>query len=264
MLDPSAGSLEAATTAARLQSKLNGAGADASATANAVSASSGTKPGPDDGKAAAAVAGDPQQGPKDGAGAGQTSAKGSGDGIGGISTLRGVLVYAAVLTFAALYIKFIVVISDSKPNVMPHIDAALISAAAALAGILGSAFALRVGNPASQTFTNQALAQHLDEAAAGDATKRTRVAAWIHQALSLEASAADAKSWPVTFGMWVYALVASAMAITYIFNQNETPGTVKALAVTFAGYVIALLSHVFAIQTSTPSQPQPNQPQQQQ
>ena len=43
----------------------------------------------------------------------------------------------------------------------------------------------------------------------------------------------------------VNALVASAVAITYVLNQNETPGTIKALAVAFGGYVIALMTAAY-------------------
>ncbi len=44
-----------------------------------------------------------------------------------------------------MYIDFIVVISTSKGGAKPAIDATLISAAAALSGVLGSAFALKIG-----------------------------------------------------------------------------------------------------------------------
>jgi hypothetical protein len=37
------------------------------------------------------------------------------------------------------------------------------------------------------------------------------------------------------------------MVLVYILNQNETPGTVKALAVTFGGYVLALLNNAYGL-----------------
>jgi hypothetical protein len=46
-------------------------------------------------------------------------------------------------------------------------------------------------------------------------------------------------------GIWAYAVVASAVAITDVVNQNETPSTIKALAVAFAGYVIALVNAAY-------------------
>jgi fructoselysine-6-P-deglycase FrlB-like protein len=43
----------------------------------------------------------------------------------------------------------------------------------------------------------------------------------------------------------VYAVVASAVAITYVLNQGETPDSIKALAVAFGGYVIALVNAAY-------------------
>lgn len=71
--------------------------------------------------------------------------------------------------------------------------------------------------------------------------------------LSLEPASTEAASWPKTFGIWVYAVVGSAVAITYVVNQNETPGTIKALAVAFGGYVIALVTAAYGM--TTKSQP---------
>jgi hypothetical protein len=90
-------------------------------------------------------------------------------------------------------------------------------------------------NPAA---VNRGLAAKL---ASGSAAARVR------QALSLEPSSTTDKSWPLTVGIWIYALIASAMVIVYILNQNETPGTVKALAVTFGGYVLALLNNAYGL-----------------
>ncbi len=91
---------------------------------------------------------------------------------------------------------------------------------------------------------NDELADHIAKAKDGDASG---VAAAIRRALSLEPSAPNAKSWPLTFGIWAYAAVASAVVVAYILNQNETPGPVKALAVTFGGYVIALINAVYGM-----------------
>ena len=163
------------------------------------------------------------------------------DQIGGMSTLRGLIVYGAVLAFAGLFIDFMVVISSAKPGIKPSIDATLISAAAALAGVLGSAFALTVGVPPSPAAVNRKLAAHLKD------PNRNKAAASIRRAFSLEPSATDDVSWPLTFGIWVYAIVASATVVVYVLNQNETPSSVKALAVVFGGYVIALLNSAYGL-----------------
>lgn len=166
------------------------------------------------------------------------------DGIAGMSAIRGLLLYGAVLAFAGIYIYFMVVISTSKSGIKPTLDATLISAAAALSGVLGSAFALKVGVAPSPSLVNGGLAAHT---AAAKAQKASVIAAGLRRALSLEPSDANAKSWPLTFGIWVYAAVASAVVAVYILNQNETPGAVKALAVTFGGYVIALISLAYGM-----------------
>ena len=166
------------------------------------------------------------------------------DGIAGTSALRGLIVYGAVLAFAALYIDFAVVISRAA-HAAPTIDATLVDAAAALAGILGSAFAIRIGNPANQAVINQSLATHLTKAQSEDAKKRTKLLAYLHRAVSLEVGKRGATSWPITFGLWVYAAVGSMLVVVYVLNESQTPGTVKALAVTFAGYVLALLTSAF-------------------
>lgn len=174
----------------------------------------------------------------------------SGDGIAGMSVLRGLIVYTAVLVFAALYVDFIVLISRAKPNQIPVIGSAKITAAAALAGVLGSAFALRVGNPSAQPLVNLQLDDHLAKGRKRGAPKRTLWASYVHRALSLEASHRNRKSWPVTAGIWIYAAVATAVAITYALNEAETPPMVKALAVAFAGYVIAFLSVAFGVHST--------------
>jgi hypothetical protein len=166
------------------------------------------------------------------------------DGIAGMSALRGLMLYGSVLAFAGLYSYFMVVIATSRHGVKPAIDATLISAAAALSGVLGSAFALKIGVAPNPGLVNRALATHQADA---DNHKRSPVTATIRRALSLEPSDVDAKSWPLTFGIWTYAIVASATVVVYILNQNETPGTVKALAVTFGGYVIALINMAYGL-----------------
>jgi hypothetical protein len=150
-----------------------------------------------------------------------------------------------VLVFAGLFIDFMVVISTAKAGVKPSIDATLISAAAALSGVLGSAFALKIGVAPSPALVNRQLARHLSDGS------RNRLGARIRQMLSLEPSSTADKSWPLTFGIWAYALVASATVAVYILNQNETPSAVKALAVTFSGYVLGLLNMAYGLSKGT-------------
>jgi len=161
--------------------------------------------------------------------------------IAGLSALKGLVLYGAILTFAALYVDFIVQISTAHSGTTPKLDATLISAAAALAGVLGSTFALEIGTTTPESSTNYNLYQAVERAS----TTKARLAARVWQVLSLEPKTTTSASWPKTFGIWIYALVASAVAITYVLNQNETPGTIKALAVAFGGYVLALVTAAY-------------------
>ena len=164
--------------------------------------------------------------------------------IAGLSVLKGLILYAAVLAFAALYVYFIVRIAQAKNGVAPSFDGTLVSAAAALAGVLGSAFALEIGTPTDAKGTNTGLSRAL----ARPATRwRSKALAQLWRVLSLEPSDTQSASWPKTFGIWAYALVGSAVAIAYVCNQNETPGTIKALAVAFGGYVITLVTTAYGI-----------------
>lgn len=167
--------------------------------------------------------------------------KTSATDIGGLSILKGLVLYGAVGTFAATYIYFVIKIFEAtgKP---PVFTATLVSAAAALAGVLGSAFALDIGSPTDVGSTNP----ELDAALAPAKPKRS---AYVRRALSLEPANTHAASWPKTCGIWVYAIVAGTVAITYVVNPHTTPASVKALAIAFGGYVVALITRAYGITT---------------
>ena len=179
-----------------------------------------------------------------------TPAANVNDGIAGMSALRGLMLYGAMLAFAGLYVDFMIVISRSRAGVTPHIDATLISAAAALSGVLGSAFALKIGAKPNPSSVNHALATHIASSTHGG--RRASLGADIRRALSLEPSAVGAKIWPLTFGIWAYAVIGSAVAVVYVLNQHETPDAVKALAVLFSGYVIALINSAYGMTQQAP------------
>jgi hypothetical protein len=157
--------------------------------------------------------------------------------IGGLSVLKGCVVYGATLTFAVFYAYFMAKIVAAGGNHPPKLNSAMVSAAAALAGVLGSAFALVVGVPTDAT--NEDLARAIQQ----DKDKKH----FWRKFLSLEPGGLNLASWPLTFGIWVYALVASAVAIVYLVNQGETPEAIKALAIAFAGYVIAFMTAAYGI-----------------
>lgn len=168
--------------------------------------------------------------------------------IAGLSALKGLILYGATLTFAGLYAYFIAQIFAASGH-PPKFDTALVTAAAGLAGVLGSGFALEIGSPTAKHITNPALKEAVVAARQQSSTRTKRVLTLLRQALSLEPADTDAASWPKTFGIWLYAVVASAVAVTYVVNQHETPSAIKALAVAFAGYVIALISTAYGVVT---------------
>src|SRR5207302_5072928 len=143
-----------------------------------------------------------------------------------------------------LYAYFMEQIAEAANNTPPHLNTAMVSAAAALAGILGSAFALVLGVPSRAT--NERLAAALKVEKDAKPPKGT----FLRRVLSLEPAGTEHPSWPQTFGIWMYAAVAFAVAIVYFLNQGETPPEIKALATAFAGYVIAFMTVAYGIGTS--------------
>ena len=161
--------------------------------------------------------------------------------IAAVPVLKGLILYAAIFTFAGLSVYFIIRILGATSAKPPSFDGTLLGAAAALAGVLGSAFALEIGTPTDPSATNPELKRALDHAD----TPGAHITARLRLFLSLEPSGTDTASWPKSIGIWAYAVVASAVAITYVTHQSETPSAVKALAVAFAGYVLALVRSAY-------------------
>lgn len=165
--------------------------------------------------------------------------------IAGLSTLKGIVLYMAIFAFAGLHVYFIVKIARADPGKPPALDAAMVSAAAALAGVLGSAFAVFVGVPTKAHSTNAELGRAMEVQA--QATPSRKRLTGLRRALSLEAPDTNSPSWPLTFGIWVYAVVGAAVACAFILNQSETPEQIRTLAIAFAGYVIALVYAAYGL-----------------
>jgi hypothetical protein len=166
--------------------------------------------------------------------------------IAGLSALKGLVLYGATLTFAGLYAYFMIKIFGAPSGEPPEFNATEVGVAAALAGVLGSAFALEIGTPTEEHETNPALRKVLARCTANSPAKH-KAYARLRKALSLEPSDTTKPSWPKTFGIWVYAAVAASLAFTYIVNQPETPDKISVLAVGFAGYVLALINNAYGL-----------------
>lgn len=147
----------------------------------------------------------------------------SGDSIvGGMRTLRELLVVGLVAAFVVVYGDFMIDIWDARRDgeQPPGFNDGLVAFAGALAGILGSAFAVALGIAKPE----------VDERQGRLAGARNRV-----RGLSLS----------VTLGIWAYAIVGAAAAVTALVNLEETPDPIKALSSVFVGYLLALASTAF-------------------
>ena len=174
--------------------------------------------------------------------------------IAGLSVLKGVVLYGATLAYAGFYASFMQRIWSTDSGTATF-DGAMVAAAAALAGVLGSAFALVIGVPTDASAVNTGLAKDEDDVKHEDGRwkKGLRVRDVVRfltrRLLSLEPGGTNSASWPMTFGIWTYAVVASAVSVTYVLNQSETPKEIKALAIAFGGYVITFVTAAYGAAT---------------
>jgi hypothetical protein len=143
--------------------------------------------------------------------------------VGGMRTLRELLVLGLVAAFVVVYGDFIIDIWNARRNgeQPPRFNDGLVTFAGALAGILGSAFAVALG-----------IAKGDQEPPA-----QGRLAGARRRFAGLSVS--------VTFGIWAYAIVGAAAAVTALVNLDETPDPIKALSSVFVGYLLALASTAF-------------------
>jgi hypothetical protein len=189
-------------------------------------------------------------------GGGRDGGDGTQDGvtsrIAGLSILKGLLLYGATLAFAGLYAYFIYKIVNANGE-RAHLDSAMVASAAALAGVLGSAFALVIGTttPAVNRGLKVALESLTPPEGEPEPSVLDRVLVHLRRVLSFEPGDTNQPSWPLTFGIWAYAAVAAATAATYILNRAETPPDIKALAIAFAGYVLAFVNAAYGIASKT-------------
>jgi len=137
-----------------------------------------------------------------------------------------ILVLGFVGAFIAVYADFIWEIWRARANgsPSPEFSEGLVSFAGGLAGILGSAFAVAFSRPDQEERTETANAE----------SRESRIWRRI-----------SGLSFCVTVGIWAYAVVGGAAAVTALVNLDETPDPIKALSSVFIGYGLALSSTVF-------------------
>ena len=130
----------------------------------------------------------------------------------------------------------------------------MLTVAIALAGVLGSAFALVTGVPNKEADVNTHLEKVLDEAEAENApaetkTRKKKLSRWVLHVLSVKPGGKDRVSHPLTFGIWAYVVVASWVALTYFLNVDQTPPEVQGIATAFAGYVLAVMTVAYGVRS---------------
>jgi hypothetical protein len=161
--------------------------------------------------------------------------------VGGVRLLKALIVFALVVAFAGLYSFFMVRIWQQPHGQTPKFDNGLVSVAGVLAGILGGGFALALGvaKPAGEPPPSK-LGQAAAKLPGGD-----------HATLTRSLDALTWMSFPVTVGIWTYAVIGAAAAATTVLNTEETPNVVKALASVFGGYIFAVGTLAFRSVRST-------------
>jgi hypothetical protein len=131
-----------------------------------------------------------------------------------VQSLRKFLVAVLVLGFVALYFSFLASIWSADDGLPPRLDDALVGLAAVFSGALGTAFAVALG------------------------AKETRVGL----AFSLPKVPLSTL---LLAGVWVYALVGIVAVVTFALNVDETPDSIRALALVIVGYVAAIVTNAY-------------------
>jgi len=171
--------------------------------------------------------------------------------IAGLPVLKGLILYGATLSFAGFYAYFMEEIVSAQSGKQPALSGVLIGAAAALAGILGSGFALAIGVPTRDDQTNQGLVAMRTTALQTNQVDPVKKPSFkVRQLFSYESAGTDVSSWPLTFGVWAYAVVAIGVALVFFIYPSETPPEIKALAIGFGGYVVTFLHSAYSNATS--------------
>jgi hypothetical protein len=142
----------------------------------------------------------------------------------GMGPLREALIALAVLAFFAIWAILFVDVWTAKAGKPPKLDDVLVGAGAALAGAVGAGFALAMGLEAKKP-EEESLA-------------RTPIGL-------PKFDKEQARSWILTIGIYGYAAVSAGALVTWLANRDETPEEIQTLAITFAGYILALTTSAF-------------------
>jgi hypothetical protein len=134
--------------------------------------------------------------------------------------------FGAELGYLGLVSYLIFISWDSKSGVVPGVSDGIIGVVGALATAFGLGYAsvLGVQPPSKEPPQLQ-----------GGVVRR--LFQWLDAVLTV--------SNLLGAGILFYMLAGTALGVTYLANQNESPGVVRTIAVAFGGYVIAYIGKAY-------------------
>jgi hypothetical protein len=132
----------------------------------------------------------------------------------------------AELAYLGLISYLIFITWESKSGVVPGVSDGIIGVVGALATAFGLGYAsvLGVQPPSKDPPQLQ-----------GGAIRR--LFQWLHAVMTVNNL--------LGAGILFYMVAGTALGVTYLANQNESPGVVKTIAVAFGGYVIAYVGKAY-------------------
>jgi hypothetical protein len=138
------------------------------------------------------------------------------------AVVRSITLFAAEAAFLGLVTAFVVRTFEADPGVVPDLSSVQVSAAGALAVVLGVGYAIALGvQPAGAT---------------EDVTR---------QGIRAAIKTVFAERFWLSIGVFAYMLAGFAASFAYALNENETPSILKTIAVGFGGYVIAYIGTAY-------------------
>lgn len=137
----------------------------------------------------------------------------------GLKALRQVILGAAVLAYVVIFAIWIAKVWGAKSGVPPVLDGTVVVAGTALAGALGTGFALAMGL----------------EKQKGDTS---RTIGWTAMPKGFD-------NLILTAGVWLYVLVSGACLLTLLVHKSEMPGDLETLTASFTAYVLTLVTSAF-------------------
>jgi hypothetical protein len=133
----------------------------------------------------------------------------------------------AELLYLGLVIYLAKITWESAANTVPSVSAGIAGTTAALATAFGVGYASLLGVPPSGQLWR-----------APEVEWWRKVWHWVTAVLLTQNNLLGA-------GVFLYMGAGATLGVTYLWNQSESPGIVKTIAVAFGGYVIAYIGTAY-------------------